>query len=100
MREGGVPPDVAAFNAALDACARAGAGGEAAGLLKEMAAEGAPPNSYSYRAAIQAYGRARQWESALELVRARAARRAPRRTHSKQHEARPALEPPLPRGAP
>jgi len=68
MRCEGVAPDVVASNAALDACAGAGAWEEATCLLNRMDAEGPLPNAYSYLAAIHACRKGQQWERAIELL--------------------------------
>lgn len=67
MREKGVVPTSATYNAAITACGNAGQGGQALEVLQEMRnADDVQPDVVSYTAAISACGT--EWRTALELL--------------------------------
>lgn len=57
------------FNAAIDACGRAGQWRAAVSLMDEMASAGVPRGTITYNAVIAACGKGKQWGRAVSLLR-------------------------------
>jgi len=62
------PPALPVYGAALDSCARAGAGLEALGLLRSMRARGVAPDVGCCGAALHALQAAGEWKEVHELL--------------------------------
>lgn len=60
--------DVVSFNAAIEACARAGRWRKGVALLRSMRAAGIRPDVRTYAAVLACFRAGGQWESALELL--------------------------------
>ena len=61
-------PNVATYNAAMQACGSAGRWREALRLLRAMLAESVAPNATSFTSAIAACGAAGEWEQARRVL--------------------------------
>lgn len=62
------PPDTVSFNAAMEACARAGRWRVGAALLPRMRQEGARPDVRSYASALACLRAGGEWACSLELL--------------------------------